>query len=551
MLTDVARLLRRVVLPTLVLVASVAAAGLLATRVLHEWWPLEAESWVVRWFADHRSAGLDRASLAVSSLGSATAVTATTLLAALVLGPLERRWREAVFLTGSVALQAVALLATALLVDRRPPDVPTVQDPTMLLDFPSGHTTAAVALYGGVAVLVVGRLGWRGWRRAAVWAGLMVVPAVVGVSRLYRGTNHLGDILASLLIGLVCVAVMNRAVLSPTAVWGVPDMLRTAGEEDEEGAGGGPVAVVLNPSKLADPEAERRRISSAVAARGWGGRLLWLETTVRDPGVGMARQAVAAGARLVLACGGDGTVRSVASALAGTGVPMGIVPYGTGNLLARNLNLPIDVDDALHVALYGSDRWIDLGRARLDQGRVEHFAVMAGVGLDAAMVADAPDDLKRMVGWPAYVVSGARHLRDRRMRVLLRLDDRPPIRTRARAVLVGNVGRLQGGVELMPAAQPDDGLLEVVVIAPAGLWDWARVAGEVITRRRVRAVPRPGAGAGRGNGEAALQRYSARRVEIRTDRPEPCELDGDHMGSGEVLRLSVDAGAVRIRHKAI
>ena len=131
------------------------------------------------------------------------------------------------------------------------------------------------------------------------------------------------------------------------------------------------------------------------------------------------------------------------------------------------------------MAVNGVDRRIDLGRVG-DQP----FSVMAGMGFDAAMMADASDGMKQFAGWPAYVFSGLRHLRDPVMRVQLRIDDGPPLRRSARTVLVGNVGRLQGGLELLPDATADDGLLDVVVVAPRTLRDWIRLAWRVFRRDR-------------------------------------------------------------------
>ncbi len=173
--------------------------------------------------------------------------------------------------------------------------------------------------------------------------------------------------------------------------------------------------------------------------------------------------------------------------LAESDVPLGLLPGGTGNLLARNLDIPQRLDEALEVALSGATRRIDVG----DIGD-RCFVVMAGMGLDAAMVQDAPKAVKKRFGWAAYVVSGAKHLTDRRMRVDLRLDDgKRSKRVLARTIVVGNVGTLQGGIPLLLDAEPDDGVLDIAVVAPRGLGEWVSVAVRVITRRRQR---RPSAG---------------------------------------------------------
>ncbi|MDQ1540269.1 MAG: hypothetical protein QOH29_995, partial [Actinomycetota bacterium] len=176
---------------------------------------------------------------------------------------------------------------------------------------------------------------------------------------------------------------------------------------------------------------------------------LWLETTEEDPGRGQAEDAIKQGVDVVLVCGGDGTITACAAALANSRVPLAIVPAGTGNLLARNLELPLDRDAALEIALTGSDRTLDVGT--IDG---EPFVVMAGMGLDAVMLSDASEALKARVGWAAYVLSAARHLRDRPVEVELTGDDAAPIHRRIHGLVVGNVGRLQGGVPLLPDAEP-------------------------------------------------------------------------------------------------
>ena len=215
-------------------------------------------------------------------------------------------------------------------------------------------------------------------------------------------------------------------------------------------------AIIVNPAK-SDVADLREQVDKTLAAAGWS-TSLWLETTPEDPGRGMAHAAVEAGVQLVVICGGDGTVMACLHTLVGSDVPVALLPLGTGNLLARNLGVPTQLEDALAVAVDGVDRRIDCGRVG-----EQPFAVMAGIGFDAAMMADATEGMKRFAGWPAYVAGGLRHLRDPMMRVRVRIDDGPPMRRLARTVLIGNVGRVQGGLELLLDAEADDGLLDVVV----------------------------------------------------------------------------------------
>jgi diacylglycerol kinase family enzyme len=273
-------------------------------------------------------------------------------------------------------------------------------------------------------------------------------------------------------------------------------------------------AVVVNPSKVDDLEARREEICAILAEDGCP-EPMWLETTVDDPGCGQAQQAVDAGVDVVFACGGDGTVMACATALAGTPVALAVLPSGTGNLLAANLDLPGDLAGGIAAAL-------GTGRRRIDVGVVEAFCftVMAGMGFDAAMMEATSDALKRRLGWPAYVLGGLRRLRDRPMRLRIRLDEGIEIRRRARTVLVANVGKLQGGIELLPEALPDDGIFDIAVIGPRHLSDWLALAWAVIRKR-----PHP----------PRMETFRARTVDVISDTMQPRQADGDVIEPGRQL----------------
>jgi diacylglycerol kinase family enzyme len=284
------------------------------------------------------------------------------------------------------------------------------------------------------------------------------------------------------------------------------------------------IAVVCNPATVDDPESLRTELKRRDATSG----LIWIETTQDDPGAGQTRQAVDAGAELVLVCGGDGTVAACAGVLAGTGVPMALVPTGTGNLLARNLDLALDVPTALDQAFSGRRRTIDL----LDAGG-RRFAVMAGLGFDAALIRDTGEQAKKRQGWVAYVAGGLRALRNTPHAWYdVRVDQRPAHRVHALGVLVGNVGRLQGGIAVLPGADPSDGLLDVIVLAPRGWRDVLVLAWRIVRRR-----PNDGP-------QAQISR--GRRVEIRSDRAVPVQFDGDYAGEREGLTVTVLPGAVAV-----
>ena len=288
-------------------------------------------------------------------------------------------------------------------------------------------------------------------------------------------------------------------------------------------------AVVVNPTKLDDDEALRKSVRRVMDEHGWD-EPLWLETTKEDPGRGQAQSAVSAGADLVLACGGDGTVTACAEGVAGTGVPLGIIPLGTGNLLARNLGLPTGLDEALAVALGGVQQPIDAGRANETL-----FVVMAGLGLDAKMLSGTSEPLKKRLGWFAYALTVLRHLGDRPLRVTVSADGGRPRRMRASTLIVGNVGWLRGGLPLLPDARPDDGLLDAVVLIAGGLTRWLAVAAGIVLRRPV---------------QDGIHRVQFTELQVTLDKAHPWEVDGELMGSTRRLTIVAQPGALLLRMPA-
>jgi YegS/Rv2252/BmrU family lipid kinase len=287
------------------------------------------------------------------------------------------------------------------------------------------------------------------------------------------------------------------------------------------------VAVVFNPATGGGDSAGRKR-DTREALDGAGLEVLWLETTPEDPGQGLTAKALAEGVDLVMAQGGDGTVMACVTGLAGTEVPLAVLPGGTGNLLATNFDVPAELDGAVEVALHGDRVRLDV--AAMDDDR---FVVMGGVGFDAAMLRDADPRLKERLGAVAYVLSGFKHLRRRVTRFRLRLDDRPPVERTGQGVLVGNLGRLQGGLPVMPDARPDDGLLDVAVLQTRTVADWLALAVRVLLRRRHK--------------DPQLELFTARRIEIDCDRPQPVERDGDPLDTPrDHLVIEVVPGALTL-----
>jgi diacylglycerol kinase family enzyme len=310
------------------------------------------------------------------------------------------------------------------------------------------------------------------------------------------------------------------------------------------------VAFVINRALLRDPRRFAQRCRAAAEDRGW--EPWFAPDPLADPVAGspaLTRLAVAAGADLVVAAGGDGTVGACAEALAGTGIPLAIVPLGTANLVARALGVPGQAGRALEVAFGGRDQPVDLGRvAAADEGMV--FAAMAGIGLDAAVVGAAWPWVKRRVGWVAYGMAAVPRLGWPASDFTIQVDGAAPVRRRARCVVVANAGLLPGGFTLLPAARLDDGLLDVGILAPAGGWDWLRLGGKVLGGK-VLDGRLPG---GRVLGEWVLGAPSrglagerGRLVEVSTDRVLPRQADGEVLVPGQTLGASVAPGALVLR----
>jgi YegS/Rv2252/BmrU family lipid kinase len=298
------------------------------------------------------------------------------------------------------------------------------------------------------------------------------------------------------------------------------------------GTGRKRVAVILNPSKIADVDDFKIRVREVADRDGWK-EPIWFETSIEDPGYGQALLALQAGVDLIVAAGGDGTVRAVCEEVARTGVAVGILPHGTGNLLARNLGIPLNIRDALDVAFSGQDKAIDLGTYKTDSGTDTCFLVMAGLGMDAAIMTGVDDTLKEKVGWLAYFVSGVKAARFPAMKVEISVDDGEFKKFKARTVVVGNVGFLQGGIPLLPDAQIDDGMLDVVVLAPKRFIGWLAIIVRVIGRQR------------RTN--ERLDRLTGHKVVIRAEKPMPMQLDGDPVGEGQEITAEVQPGVLLVR----
>ena len=386
--------------------------------------------------------------------------------------------------------------------------------------YPNAHVTAMT-----LASWVLVTLARAHHRSAMVATGTVLgyaAVAVTAVGQWYMGLAALSDLVGGFLLG---------AAFANLALWvgGIDAILtswvnaRLSRASSEKRA-----AVVYNPTKFDDLSLLRRRVAAEVHAAGWR-PTIWLETTPDDPGRSMARRALEADVDLVMVAGGDGTVRAVSSQLAGTEMPMAIIPAGTGNLLARNLSIPMDTDAAIRLALHGRLEAIDMVTCTFDDGE-ERFVVMAGMGLDAQIMESTDSGLKKVIRSGAYAVAAVQNAVPDPFNATITLDDAPPVRRQMVMALMGNVGTITAGMTLFPRAAPTDGMVDLLLASPGKVVDWARLGAQILTGQEMEGF--------------TLTR--ARRVLIETDRPVPFELDGDTAGSTRTLRAEVDHGALRI-----
>ncbi len=452
------------------------------------------------------------------------AMTIYTAIAAVVL--LTRKHSRAAFWTVGVMLGAsTTTWVLKRFIER---DRPVLDDPLHLLtsySFPSGHATGISAAAGVVVMLSVVLVRRRSVRRVLVLSAV-AVALVVGADRILLGVHNLSDVIAGFAVGAAWV--LGGAVsYAPTPRSKQVEAFASPVPSTRQ------LAVVLNPIKVEDVAVFKAMVEKTAAENGWS-RPTWHETTVADPGRAMAEQAAVDGADLVMVCGGDGTVRTVCAELAGTGIPVGVLPAGTGNLLARNLGIPLYLEAAINVALNGQDRAIDLVRISGDGIPPDsHFMVMAGMGFDAAIMEGTSEETKAKVGWLAYVVSGLRNLRYPAVRLELSVDDGPWTKHRARTVMVGNVGYLTAGMPLLPDASIDDGILDIVLLHPSRFLSWIPLALRVLSKGK--------------RTDELINRMTGRTVSIRATGDTPRQLDGDSIGSGREMHCEVLHGRLLVR----
>ncbi len=247
---------------------------------------------------------------------------------------------------------------------------------------------------------------------------------------------------------------------------------------------------------------------------------LWFEVAKSRQVPEVAREAVSKGADLVFVWGGDGTVQKCIDALAGSGVPIAILPAGTGNLLAHNMGIPVDLAKAVQIGLVGTHRKIDTGTVN-----GEHFSIMAGAGLDALAMKAADKGLKDRVGRAAYLWTGARNLKSSPVRCKVDVEGRRFFSGKMSCILLGNLSQIMAGIEVFDDGSAEDGILEIGVVNAKSRTQWIRTLSRVV--------------AGRSDKSPFVVTTRGTKMTIRFDHAIPYELDGSVRKPAKKLRIKV------------
>lgn len=313
-----------------------------------------------------------------------------------------------------------------------------------------------------------------------------------------------------------------------------------------------PVVVVVNPA-LPGQNALRKTLTAAQNKIGLP-EPIWILASYENGGLTASLGALLKKVSAVIVAGGDGLVRSVAEIIHGSDIPLGIIPMGTGNLLARNLGLPVlDRAKCIAIACGTHERTIDLARAELvGEERSSHiFSVMTGIGLDADMAAGASVAKKKKFGWLAYVRPIVRSVaQNRQQEMSFSVDDQPTVAFKAHTAIVGNCGTLTANLLLLPDAVLDDGLLNIVVLNPKYLSGWTHIWSRLAIGGALNQTQ-----AGRRILDLAPEiktlRYDQlRKVTISLREPQAVQLDGDSYGEIESMTVTVLPLALKVRVSA-
>ena len=284
---------------------------------------------------------------------------------------------------------------------------------------------------------------------------------------------------------------------------------------------------IVNPvSGIGTAEERSKTLKSAATSLGWVGT--YIKTTKERSAYSLAKAEVKRGVKHIVVCGGDGTIREVLEAVVNTKIVIGIVPLGTGNLFAKNLSLPLDIEEAVKVALLGNQKIIDIGKVNGN-----FFSIIAGIGLDAEVMHGAKRELKDRWGQLAYVMIGLKRLFLRSGKYEIRLDKKKPFVVKAKTIMASNMGKLVGGIEVVPSTDPQSGTLQIGVIKAQSFFSWVSVAVHALL--------------GKVDKSPHYDTYQAQQIEIRSlSGAKRYQCDGDHFPKTDHLEITLFPQAVTI-----
>ncbi|MBQ1374457.1 MAG: diacylglycerol kinase, partial [Aeriscardovia sp.] len=277
---------------------------------------------------------------------------------------------------------------------------------------------------------------------------------------------------------------------------------------------------------------------------------VFIDTLIEKDGYACAKEALERGAKVVVACGGDGTVRTVGSALCGSGVPMGVLPIGTANLFAKNVGLPLDVKESLKVVVSHGSKKIDMGSMRFldstDPYFKHRFLLISGIGTDAEMIGLTNLSLKKYLGWGAYVLGGLKSILTPHYMgdISVKNEEDKIVRfsnVRFRSFLVGNCGKIPL-LNLMPGASYTDGILDFKLLdTQKGLLGWAELISGLFYESKSKE------GEPLLNDAFTMEEIRGAEARLRLREKAPIELDGDVVGKSSSILVEVERQSLILR----
>lgn len=383
--------------------------------------------------------------------------------------------------------------------------------------YPSPHLVAITA--AAVLLLTFVRVSRRSWGGVAMMTFLMpVLVLAVSVNRLALGANYLTDVIGGILLG-------GLTATSALAICGVHVPIGRATSTEKL------AAIIYNPIKVVDFSVLKDLVERRFSEAGWEPPI-WLPTSPKDPGRGMAKEACRAEPDLILIAGGDGTVRVVCGELSGCEIPVAILPSGTGNLLARNIGIPLDINSAIDVAMGEHRSPIDVLQVDVPDKPTDYAMVMCGIGTDAAVINDTNESLKRQIGFVAYVLAALNHIKTTPVTTHITIDDKEPIVREASITMVCNVGSLYPGLTILPQAVASDGLLDVLIASPQNQAELTQLAAAVLSNSKP---------------PSTLDQTTGKSVVIEVAQEQLYELDGDIGGKTKRIEFQIIPGAIQLQ----